>query len=562
MPDGTCLRLSAFQSGIRCGISALALGACAAPMAAQTVPDTMALQRALATPTSNQLDAHIRFLADDLLEGRAPGSRGADIAAHYIRAQFEEAGLAPGAPDGTFFQRIQLVGLTSSPSLVVGVAQRTTALKYLDDFVAWPHGPEAAVIADGELVFVGYGIEATEWTWDDFKMQPLAGKVLLMLVNDPGLEDPSVFNGPEITNYGLWTYKIEQAARLGAVGVILIHTDRSATYPWTVVRNSWSGEQVRVEAESPQMLRFGAWVTEQAARQIVRGAGIGYDLMMRRAARRDFRPIPMNAHVIVDISSRIRRFESVNVIGRLETDAAGEEQAVVLTAHYDHHGIGQPIGEDSIYNGALDNASGVAVLIASATALAQAGPTPIRSIYFAATTAEEAGLLGAEALVRSPPVPLAQTAAVVNIDRANLWGGTRDLVMLGAEKSSLLAMAEEVARADGLRLAPDPSPESGRFYRSDHFPFARAGVPVLSLVPGLDFADRPPDWGRDQYTSYMSNRYHQPSDEYRPDFNYDGLLQQVSAMIRLAWRLAETPELPAWNEDSKFRAAADRLRNR
>ena len=561
MPDRTCLRLSAIQSGIRCGVAAVAVGVSAAPMAAQIVPDTVALRRALAVPTANQLDAHIRFLADDLLEGRAPGSRGADIAARYIRAQFEEAGLRPGATDGTFFQRIPLVGLTSSPSLVVGVAQRTMALQYLDDFVAWPHGSDTALIADGELVFVGYGIEASKWTWDDFKLQPLAGKVLLMLVNDPGLEDPSVFNGREMTYYGRWTYKIEQAARLGAAGVILIHTDQSATFPWTVVRNSWSGEQVRVETEAPQMLRFGAWVTEQAARQIVRGAGIDYDLMMRRAARRDFRPIPMNAHVIVDIASRVRRFESVNVIARLETKAEGNEQAVLLTAHYDHRGIGQPVDQDSIYNGAQDNASGVAALIAAATALAEAGPPSSRSIYFAATTAEESGLLGAEAIVESPPVPLAQIAAVVNIDRANLSGRTRDMVMLGAEQSSLRDLAEEVVRADGMRLAPDPSPESGRFYGSDHFPFARAGVPVLSLVAGLDFADQPPDWGRARSNDYMSNRYHQPSDEYRPDFNYDGLLQQASAMIRLAWRLAETLEFPAWNEDSEFRAAAERLRN-
>lgn len=562
MPDRTSLMLSAIHGGIRCGIAVVALWTAAAPMAAQTMPDTLALQRALAIPTASQLAAHIRFLADDFLEGRAPGSRGAEIAARYIRAQFEEAGLRPGAPDGTFFQRIQLVGLTSSPSLVVGVARRTMALQYLDDFVAWPHGPDTAVIADGELVFVGYGIEASEWTWDDFKLQPLTGKVLLMLVNDPGLEDPSVFNGREMTYYGRWAYKLEQAARVGAVGAILIHTDESATYPWTVVRNSWSGEQLRIEGETAQTLRFGAWVTEQTARQIAQLAGIDYNLMMRRAGRRDFRSIPMNAHVVVDIASRVRRFESVNVIGRIETNDEGVEQAVVLTAHYDHRGIGQPVGEDSIYNGAQDNASGVAALLATATALAAAGPPPSRSIYFAATTAEESGLLGAEALVRTPPVSLAQIAAVVNIDRANLSGGTRDMVMLGAEKSSLRNLAAEVARAGGLRLAPDPNPESGRFYRSDHFPFARAGVPVLSLVAGRDFIDQPPDWGRAQYNDYMSNRYHQPSDEYRPDFNYDGLLQQVMAMTRLAWSLAETREFPAWNEDSEFRAAAERLRNR
>jgi Zn-dependent M28 family amino/carboxypeptidase len=538
----------------------MALGAVVTATSAQAVLDTTAFGRSLAVPTARAIDAHLKFLADDMLEGRAPGTRGAAIAARYIQSQFEEAGLEPGGPDGSFFQRVRLVGVTPSPSLVLGVAQRTMALRYLEDFVAWPTGPNPTVIADGEIVFVGYGIEAPEWTWDDFKLQPMTGKILMMLVNDPGLEDPSVFKGREMTYFGRWTYKLERAARLGAVGAILVHTDESATYPWTVVRNSWSGEQVQIEGQAPRTLRFGAWISEDAARQIARAAGIDYELMTRRAGRRDFSPISMNAHAIIDITSRVRRFESVNVIGRLGSNQEGDEEAVVVTAHYDHRGIGNAVDEDSIYNGALDNASGVAGMLATAGGLVAAGAPAHRSIYFVATTAEESGLLGSEAFVQSPPISLAQTAAVVNLDVANTWGATRDIVMLGEGRSSLGELARAVAEAEGLTLAPDPSPESGSFFRSDHFPFARAGIPVLSVGNGLDFVDRPPEWGRRQAEAYVARRYHQPSDEYRPDFRYEGLLQQVRIMMRLAWALAGTPEFPVWNEDSEFRDAGERLR--
>ena len=288
----------------RCGVAVVTLVVAVTGASAQSVPDTTALQRALAVPTTRTIDAHIKFLADDLLEGRAPGTRGAAIAARYIQSRFEEAGLQPGAPDGTFFQQVRLVGVTPSPSLVVGVARRTMVLQYLEDFVAWPQGPDRSVIADGEIVFVGYGIDAPAWNWDDYKLEPLTGKILLMLVNDPGLRDSSVFNGPAMTYYGSWTYKLEQAARLGAAGALLIHTNESATYPWTVVQNSWSGQQIQIEGQTPQTLRFGAWITERAARQIVRAAGIDYDLMVRRAARRDFHPVTLNAHAVIDIASR------------------------------------------------------------------------------------------------------------------------------------------------------------------------------------------------------------------------------------------------------------------
>jgi Zn-dependent M28 family amino/carboxypeptidase len=432
-------------------------------------------------------------------------------------------------------------------------------LQYLEDFVAWPQGPDRSVIADGEIVFVGYGIDAPAWTWDDYKQEPLTGKILLMLVNDPGLRDSSVFNGRAMTYHGSWTYKLEQAARLGAAGALLIHTNESATYPWTVVRNSWSGQQIQIEGQAPQTLRFGAWVSERAARQIVRAAGIDYDLMVRRAARRDFHPITLNAHAVIDIASRVRRFTSVNVIGRLETDNGDDEEIVVLTAHYDHRGIGIDLNGDSIYNGAQDNASGVAGLLATAAGLAAAGPPPNRSIYFVATTAKESGLLGAAAFIRSPPVLLARIAAAINLDRANVWGATRDVVMLGAELSTLGRLAGAVARAEGLTLLADPNPETGSFFNSDHFPFARAGVPVLSLGIGRDFVNRPPDWGRTEAEEYLANRYHQPSDEYDPDFRYEGLLQQIAVMTRLAWTLAGNLAFPVWNENSEFRQAGERL---
>ena len=544
----------------RCGVAAVTLVVAVTGASAQSVPDTTALQRALAVPTTRTIDAHIKFLADDLLEGRAPGTRGAAIAARYIQSRFEEAGLQPGAPDGTFFQQVRLVGVTPSPSLVVGVARRTMVLQYLEEFVAWPQGPDRSVIADGEIVFVGYGIDAPAWSWNDYKLEPLMGKILLMLVNDPGLRDSSVFNGRAMTYYGSWTYKLEQAARLGAAGALLIHTNESATYPWTVVRNSWSGQQIQIEGQAPQTLRFGAWITERAARQIVRAAGIDYDLMVRRAARPDFHPVTLNAHAVIDIASRVRRFTSMNVIGRLEADHGDDEEIVVLTAHYDSRGIGTALNGDSIYNGAEDNASGVAGLLATAAGLAAAGPPPNRSIYFVATTAKESGLLGAAAFIRSPPVPLARIAAAINLDRANVRGATRDVVMLGGELSTLGKLAAAVARAEGLTLLADPNPATGSFFTSDHFPFARAGVPVLSLGIGRDFVNRPPDWGRTEAEKYLANRYHQPSDEYDPDFRYEGLLQQVALMTRLAWTLAGNLAFPIWNEDAEFRQAGGRLR--
>src|SRR5205807_4984883 len=407
-------------------------------------------------------------------------------------------------------------------------------LKRLDDFVAWAERPEPQITADGEVVFVGYGVRAREWRWDDYKDGDVRGKVLLMLVNDPGLQDSTVFNGRVLTYYGRWTYKLEEAARRGALGALLIHTTESATYPWEVVRGSWSVEQFKLDRPAAQSLAFAGWVTADAAHAALARAGLSLDSLTRTAARRDFRPVATGLHVAVNIVSGVRRVSSENVVAKLPgSDPTLAKQVVLFTAHWDHKGIGPVIHGDSIYNGAEDNASGVAALLAAAQALTQVAPRPRRTLLFVATTAEESGLLGSEAYVQAPLVPLERTAAVLNLDVTNVRGATRDIDALGIERSTLGDAFRAAARAESL-VVDHPADVRGSFYRSDHFPFARAGVPALSFKSGLDFVDRPEGWGKEQEDEYNGHRYHQPSDEYAPGFRYDGTAQQVRVALRVA----------------------------
>ena len=434
-----------------------------------------------------------------------------------------------------------------------GAGTATESLRYLDDFVAWAGRPDPHIVADGDLVFVGYGVRAPEWHWDDYKGTDVRGKVLLMLVNDPGLQDTSVFQGRGLTYYGRWTYKLEEAARRGALGVVLIHTTRSATYPWEVVRSSWSVEQFTLEGPATPQLAFAAWVTAVAAARASGAAGWDLDSLTRAAARRDFTPVTTRVHVSVKINGPIRRVHSANVVARLEgSDPALADQAVLITAHYDHKGIGPRPTGDSIYNGAEDNASGVAAMLAAAQALAQVTPRPKRSLLFIATTAEESGLLGSEAYVRAPIIPLDRTAAVVNIDGANVRGLTRDIAALGADRSDLGGTFAAAAQAESLAATGDPDPSKGSFFRSDHFPFARAGVPSVSIESGVDFRGRPTGWGEQQAHLFNEQRYHQPSDEYNPSFTYDGMAQQVRVMMRIALAVADSPQLPRWLPTSEF----------
>jgi len=516
---------------------------------------TAVAQRPSTIPVdTTAMDAHLRFLASDLLEGRAPATRGGRLAAEYIAAQFQALGLEPAGANGTYFQPVALVGMTPQPVLSWGKAASVPdTLVYRDAFVAWAERPEADISATGDVVFVGYGIRAPEWQWDDFKGADVRGKVLLMLVNDPGLVDSTVFLGKILTYYGRWTYKLEEAARQGAAGAILIHTTASATYPWEVVRGSWSVEQFKLDQPQSPNLAFAGWVTESSAREAFTKVGLNLDSLTRAAARRDFHPVPTGLTAAVRIHSALRRVESENVAARLPgggRDPRLASQAVLLTAHWDHKGIGPAIGGDSIYNGAEDNASGVAALLGAAKALTEL-PRPARSILFVATTAEESGLLGSEAYVQHPLVPLAQTAAVLNLDVTNVRGATRDIGARGGDRSTLGPIFEAAAHAESLTVESEPDVR-GSFFRSDHFPFARAGVPALSIYAGDDFVGRAKGWGEEQENIYNEQRYHQPSDEYQPTFRYAGMAQEVRVTVRTARAIANQPTMPRWLPTSEF----------
>src|SRR5947207_317645 len=416
------------------------------------------------------MDAHLRFLASDLLEGRAPATRGGRLATAYIAAQFQALGLEPAGANGSYFQPVSLVGMTPQPTFAWGKPGTSPdSLVYRDAFVAWAERPEADISASGEVVFVGYGIRAPEWQWDDYKGVDLHGKVLLMLVNDPGLVDSTVFLGKVLTYYGRWTYKLEEAARQGAAGAILIHTTESATYPWEVVRGSWSVEQFKLDQPRSPSLAVAGWVQESVARAALSSGGLNLDSLARAAARRDFRPVVTGLQAQLHVQSALRHVASENVAARLPgRDAHLASQVVLITAHWDHKGIGPAIRGDSIYNGAEDNASGVAAILGVAKTLTQM-PRAARSILFVATTAEESGLLGSEGYVQQPLLPLAQTAAVLNLDVTNVRGATRDIGARGADRSTLGLAFEAAARAESMTVTSQPDLR-GAFFRSDHFP--------------------------------------------------------------------------------------------
>jgi hypothetical protein len=500
------------------------------------------------------IDAHLRFLSHPLLEGRAPGTRGGDLAAEYVRAQFRRIGLRP--VDGSYFQPVPLVGLTPEPSLAFelpgGGAMEPA---YRDDFVLKAGVPEPEVETEGELVYVGYGITAPEYDWDDYKDVDVRGRVLLMRVNDPGTAaTPEFFGGRALTYYGRWTYKYEEASRRGAAGVLLVHTDESAGYGWNVVRTSNTGEQYDLSGTPEFPLGIKGWISAGAAAEALRRAGHDPEALARRSEEREFRPVATGIRARARVCSRVREVRTANVAGLLPgADPALAEEVVLLTSHYDHLGTGE--GEDGgrvVYHGAYDNAGGVALLLAVAEAAAALPEPPRRPLLFVSTTAEESGLLGAEWYARHPLFPLARTAAELNLDGANLEGRTRDIAPLGADRSELGETVREAAAAEGMTLRPDPHPEQGMFFRQDHFPLARAGVPALALDHGLDYADRPEGWGERWYEEFVTRHYHQPSDAYREGWDYGGAVQQGRVLLRTALAVASAGALPEWNPGSEF----------
>lgn len=522
------------------------------------------VEKAISSLTSAKLKSHILFLSDDLLEGRSPGSRGGELAARYIASQFEAYGLIPAGENDTYFQPFSMIGITPDPDMTLTVQKgsRKVILKYLEEFTGETGLQKPLVTIDDELVFAGYGIEAPEYDWDDYKGVDVKGKILLMLVNDPPSEDPQFFGGKALTYYGRWTYKYEKAAEKGAKGAILIHTTESAGYPWKVVQSSWSGEQYELERgpDSPPSLPFRSWVKDDAAEKFLALAGTDLSTLKKMAESREFRPIFLGLRVKIRIKSTLRSVETANVVGlKKGGDQKFKNEYVILTAHYDHLGVGKPVNGDSIYNGALDNATGVSVILSIADGLSRLSHSPKRSILFIATSAEESGLLGSKYYSQNPIFPLEKTAAVINIDGINIWGPTRDIIPLGANRSTMEGVIAKVAQDMGLVISPDPFPEQGFFYRSDQFNFAKMGVPSVSLDSGIDFTGKPEGWGKKRIDEYIEKHYHQPSDEFGPEWNLNGTLQLAQVALRSAIKLANWSEMPQWKEGDEFKTIRERM---
>ena len=524
-------------------------------------------QRRRVSPALNEdaIRAHIKFLAGDLLEGRGTGARGGELAASYIAAQMEALGLKGAGADGSFFQPVSLVGVKADPSTKLTVSGRNgkESFKFADDYVAFTGAQTDEVDVDADMVFVGYGIDAPEQRWNDYKGGPAdyRGKILVMLVNDPPAtnDEPNLFGGRTLTYYGRWTYKYEEAARRGAVGVILLHTDQSAGYPWSVVRTSngsWRFDIARTPGDDTPFLKIRSWVTDDTARKIMKLAGQDLDDLRAKAATREFQPVALNLKGKLNLKSEVKRVHAPNVVGILPgSDPKLRDEYVVYSAHWDHFGIGAPDKSgDTIYNGALDNATGVASVLAIAEAFAKLprAQRPRRSSLFLFPTAEEQGLIGAEWYAKHPLVPLRKTAADVNLDSMNVLGRTNDFIPLGAERSSLKAVVEAVARERGLRVSPDARPEQGSFYRSDHFPFARVGVPSISMKEGNDYVGHTREWGEEQFKAYNTAHYHQPSDEYRESWDFRGLLQETEIAMAIGMRIANDPAMPRFNAGDEF----------
>lgn len=535
-------------------LSAVAIGAAGAAIGFEEARESI---------TADEIRAHLYFLSHDALEGRGPGTPGGRIAGEYIAAQFRRVGLQAAGED--YFQAVPVTGTTVDPgsaALTFHSGTQRLPAHYTGDMVIWPEGSDASVQAGGEVVFVGYGADAPKWGWDDFKGRDVTGKVLVFLVGDPPAppEEPGLFEGRAMTYYGRWAYKLEEARRRGATGALIIHRADAAGYSWDVVESSWTGEQLALgdpAAERP--LEVAGWITQDFARRLFALAGLDLDELYVQATRRDFRPVATGITARARMTSRTRAFEARNVIGVVPgRHPERKNEVVVLTSHYDHLGIGTPVGGDSIYNGAYDNASGVGLLLEVAEAFALLDPGPERTVVFLATDAEEAGLLGSRHYVDDPPFPLRRTVAVLNTDGANLWGETDDVIGLGADLSTLGDILGARAEELGMTVFPDPVPEKGAFFRSDHFPFARAGVPVLYLDHGVRFRARPPRWGERILSEYDARHYHQPSDEYDPAFDLSGAVQQGRLLFGVAYDVATGERRPTWHEESPYRRPARR----
>lgn len=526
------------------------------------LPSTAQQQAAKQSITETSLRADTRFLADDLLEGRGPGTRGDVLAQRYIATQFELLGLQPAAPGGGWIQEVPLVGVTTRPpeSLVFKNEAESLQLRNSEDYVVTcGQAIEESKIENAEVVFVGYGMQAPEYDWDDFKGVDVRGKILLVMNNDPA-SDPEVFAGRTRLFYGRWDYKYAKAAELGAAGMLIIHTTPSAGYPYQVVQTSWTGEQMALGGPQPDRLPLEGWLSEEAAGKLVKLAGLDLDKLRTSAESRDFQPVPLQTTLSISMKCRVRERSSGNVLGLLKgSDPELSKEWIVYTAHHDHLGMSEARDEsaDNIYNGAIDNASGVSVMLSIARAFASLPKSerPKRSILFAAVAAEEQGLLGSEFLARNPPVAAGYLAAVVNIDGVNILGPTEDVAVIGKGKSDLDNIVQRVAKWQKRVVVGDQFPDRGYYYRSDQFSLAKVGVPGVYLGSGIHVIGKPDGWGKQQLREWTENIYHQPSDEYSEEWNLRGAVQDARLLFYVGMQAANQTPLPAWNKGDEFEAA-------
>ncbi len=513
--------------------------------------------------SEEKLKSTIKFLSDDGFEGRAPGSRGGELAAKYIANQLEILGIKPGN-NGSYFQPVSLVAVKADPNTILNVGNNS--YKFGDDFVAFTGAQTENVNLNAELVFVGYGIDASEQKWNDYKgsAEDYRGKILVMMVNDPPATaaEPNLFGGKGLTYYGRWTYKFEEAARKGASGVILIHTTDSAGYGWNVVRTSngsWRFDIARTATDKTPFLQMRSWMTEDAARKMFTQAGKNLNELREQAKTRNFQPVKLGLTAKIDLKSELKKLDSNNVVGVWEgSDTKLKDEYVIYTAHWDHLGIGIPNDKgDTIYNGALDNATGCASVLSIAEALTKL-PTserPKRSSVFLFTTAEEQGLLGAEWYARFPVFSPEKTTANVNIDGGNLYGLTNDYGALGAERSDVMPIVQTILAERKMTFALDSRPEQGSFFRSDHFPLAKVGIPAISVRNGMDYIGQPKDFAQKTFDEFNKNHYHQPSDEFRDDWRFDGVVQMTEISFAIGLQAANAPVMLRYNSTDEFSKA-------
>jgi Zn-dependent M28 family amino/carboxypeptidase len=550
--------------------AALASAACA-PTADIPVADSAAL----ASITADDLMRHTLRLSSDAFEGRAPGTPGEDSTVAYLTSEFQRLGLAPGNPDGSFVQTVDMIGFTASPTAAISAGGGAIPLRFPDDFVAVSRHERPQVdVVNSDLVFVGYGVVAPEYGWDDYKDVDVRGKTIVMLINDPAIATPNdsaqldsaVFRGKAMTYYGRWTYKYEIASEKGAAAAIIVHETGPAGYPYEVVQGSWGRENIDVKRPTGvpyNRVLVESWVTLDKSKEIVSAAGFNFDSLKRAALSKDFKPVSLNAKATFRLRNRIRPLQSRNVIAKLAgSDSTLRDEYLVYTAHWDHLGRDTTRQGDQVFNGALDNASGVAQMLEIAEAFTQMQTAPKRSILFLAVTAEEKGLLGAKYYAENPLYPLDKTLANFNIDGVNQWGRTSDVTVIGFGNSTLDDALRDAAVAAGRTLSPDPEADKGYFYRSDHFEFAKQGVPALYIDSGVEYIGKPAGYSQQKRDEYVNNDYHKPSDEVKPDWDLAGAVDDARLLVQVGYAVAQTSTRPDWKPGVEFKRKSVQADNR